>query len=104
LWELDIQDKQNWLDFQITTALLSRENISDVRRQLIERRDAISDEDPYSNHGIQHYSYLIALSYELEGDQDAALRIYHTTAWMYPRTPFGDLAAFRLISVGKLTR
>jgi hypothetical protein len=77
-------------------ALFNGEDPAQIRLELKEAIQNLSDESPIYDLKYQHYTYLMALSYELEGNIDEALITFHRLARSEVQTFWRDMAIARL--------
>lgn len=81
---------------ELLTALYRSAKPVEVRAQLLDLRQALQPSPPGRN-TRQQVDYLIALSYELEGQSEEAVRRYLELAREHPQTLWSNLAAAKII-------
>jgi hypothetical protein len=60
------------------------------------QRDRLDPQDALTPRKWQYYTYLIAVSYELEGQDEAAVEIFLSVMQAEPHTIWGNFAAMHL--------
>jgi hypothetical protein len=87
--------EQDWDD-----RVFAGQDLALVRQGIQIELEQLSQDDPLGHYTQQHFTYLIALSYELEGQDDKAIRLYLDLALDKTETLWGVLAASRLQWLG----
>ena len=69
---------------------------SKIREELLSERDSLSTQDPFWSRKWQRLTYLIAVSYELEGQSEKAVQAFIQVIQAEPHTLWGNLAAMHI--------
>ncbi len=67
-----------------------------VRQDLLKERNDLDPSDPFTTHEWQRLTYLIAKSYEMEGNSEEAIKNYLAVIQDQTQTLWGNLAAIHL--------
>lgn len=89
------EEKTDEID-QLTDELYENKDVSIVRQKLMSRRNDLDVNDPLANWQWQRLSYLIAVSYELEGETDQAIELFTSILRSQEQTLWGNLTQLHL--------
>jgi hypothetical protein len=82
---------------RLTDKLYAGENVPAIRQKLISARNELNDTDPLIDWKWQRLTYLIAVSYELEGQTDQAVKTFTSVLYSENQTLWANLARLHLI-------
>ena len=93
-----LPDENNSRDSEVdlVAELYTGEHPASTRQKLMAEMDSLSLADPFVDRRWQRLSYLIAVSYELEGQSDKAIETFKSILESNPQTLWGNLAELHL--------
>ena len=80
----------------LISELYDSKNASIVRQKLIEERDALDPDDPMGEWAWQRLTYLIAVSYEVDSQTEAAVEMFASILQSKHQTLWGNVAELHL--------
>ncbi len=83
---------------ELTNKLYDDRNVSTIRQRLMIARDNLNSTDPVVEGEWQRLTYLIAVSYEIQGQIDKAIEEFTSILQSENQTLWGNLAALHLTS------
>jgi len=81
---------------ELTNNLYAGKDVPAIRQKLISERNALIATDPLIDWKLQRITYLIAVSYEMEGQTDQAIGAFTSVLRAKDQTLWGNLAALHL--------
>ncbi|MGB8982277.1 MAG: hypothetical protein WCC12_10410, partial [Anaerolineales bacterium] len=81
---------------ELTDELYDGKDVSTVRQKLISARNNLNSNDPVADWKWQRLTYLIAISYEMEGQTDQAIEAFTSVLRSKDQTLWGNLAELHL--------
>jgi hypothetical protein len=81
----------------VISQLYESNNPSKVRQKLVDERNNLNPVDPFIDREWQRLTYLIAVSYEMEGQTDQAIETFTSVIQSNNQTLWGNLAELHLM-------
>jgi hypothetical protein len=81
----------------VISELYESNNPSRVRQKLVNGRNSLNPADPFADREWQRLTYVIAVSYEIEGQSDKAIAAFISVIQSKNQTLWGNLAELHLV-------
>jgi len=92
------EESTNGGKIDVIDELYEIDDVPSIRQKLMSERNDLSAADPFAERERQRLTYLIAVSYEIQGQSDKAIEEFTSILQSENQTLWGNLAALHLTS------